>query len=312
MAAMMKSLLHSCWLRLARGKQPLVVALVLSVCLHLLAMVLITVDHHSAPKAKAKPAVMDVVLFKQPKKPKPKQKNDQAQVIANRTLKGTPPQHKDQRTRMARAPRPRLASRPHHPVPPTPPPARPQVQKAPSLSLKRHDRRAKLHQVKPRKRAPKHARPKAMPTRPIPLSRLLSPAMPFAQESRHRMRARQRPSLLREANIPINTREVKYAPYAHALVNALEEQWRPSQANYADHPDQDRQVLMRVSIDRDGSLSGVEILRPSPIAGLNTSAVQAIHDAAPFRPLPSSWGLDRASFYLTFEVVDNGFVFHGM
>jgi len=50
-------------------------------------------------------------------------------------------------------------------------------------------------------------------------------------------------------------------------------------------------------------------LRGSPIPELNESAVEAIYAAAPFKPLPRSWGLDRASFYLTFEVVDDKIVF---
>jgi len=53
-------------------------------------------------------------------------------------------------------------------------------------------------------------------------------------------------------------------------------------------------------------------LRPSPIRQLNESAVAAIHAAAPFRPLPRSWGLDRVSFYLTFEVLEDRFVFRPM
>jgi len=317
-ASMVNGVVHRCWSQLKQWNRPLLVALVLSICLHLLVIVMITVDHHDhQSKAKKRPEIMDVVLFKQPEKPKLKQKNAQAKVIANRTLKGAPPkQQHDKRTRIARAPLPSLMPKPAPPSVPKPvprpsvTPPQPQPKFKPRPTKQHPSKKIKPHRVvQPnRKRVVRH---KPTP-RPIPLSRLLSPASPFAQPSPRRSRAQQQPSLRREANIPINTREVKYAPYAHALVNALEEQWRPGQADYADHPDRDRQVLMRLSIDRDGSLAGVEILRPSPIAGLNSSAVQAIHDAAPFRPLPSSWGLDRASFYLTFEVVDGGFVFHGM
>jgi len=92
----------------------------------------------------------------------------------------------------------------------------------------------------------------------------------------------------------------------------LEEQWRPGQANYRDHAEDERRALMRLTIEKDGSLGAIEMIRPSPIQPLNDSAIKAIHDAAPFRPLPSVWGLDRVSFYLTFEVVEDRFVFRPM
>lgn len=132
----------------------------------------------------------------------------------------------------------------------------------------------------------------------------------MAELSRDYARERRLKKMLsREADIPINTREAKYAPYAHQLVRALEEQWRPGQANYANHDEDERRALLRLTIEKDGSLGGIEIIRPSPILPLNDSAIAAIHAAAPFRPIPSIWGLDRVSFYLTFEVLDGRFVF---
>jgi TonB family protein len=123
---------------------------------------------------------------------------------------------------------------------------------------------------------------------------------------------RMKQKLNREADVPINTREAKYAPYAQSLVRVLEEQWRPGQANYQEFPEEARRSLMRLTIESNGDLGGVEILRPSPIPQINESALRAIQSAAPFRPLPSSWGLDRVSFYLTFEVVEDKFVFRPM
>ncbi|MDX8409672.1 MAG: energy transducer TonB [Mariprofundales bacterium] len=315
---MIKLLAKRGWHWLTLQDRPLLIAVAFSLVIHLLVIVFVTVDHQkSKPHAKPKPEVMDVVLFKQPKKHK-QQKNDQAKVIANQVLKGAVKDRHDRRTRMARAPAitpaPRVA--PKQPPKQVPPPPKKRPSSKPPLPQPvKHAANPlptkRLAEKKPQKRKRKQV-VKTMPSKPIPLSRLLAPSLPFAQQSPRMERARQRPSMRREANIPINTREVKYAPYAHALVNALEEQWRPGQANYDQHPDQDRRVLMKLSIDRDGSLAGVEVLRRSPIAALNASAVQAIHDASPFRPLPSAWGLDRASFYLTFEVVDDRFIFHGM
>jgi len=132
----------------------------------------------------------------------------------------------------------------------------------------------------------------------------------LAQRSRVFDRERQRKNMMsREAEVPINTRDVRFAPYAHGLVRVLEEQWRPGMANYTTYPQQDRQVLMKMTIEGDGSLGRLVIVRPSPIPGLNESAIRAVHDASPFKPLPSAWGLDRITFNLVFEVVENRFVF---
>jgi len=286
-----------------------------SLLLHLLLLSIIDIKQDNNPhKVKKSPQVMDVVLFKQPEK-KTKKKNDAAKTIANQSIIGaSKPQH-DHINRLARAP---IVT--PHPAPQRPPVPAPRMPPLPVPRPKESKATKKqtpptIHRKAPSKHKTAPRKPKAekKPTlRPIPLAKLMASSLPFAQPSRHRDRSRARPALRREANIPINTREVKYAPYAHALVNALEEQWRPGQANYDQHSEQDRRVLLKLSIDHDGSLVAVEILRPSPIDALNTSAVQAIHDAAPFRPLPSAWGLDRASFFLTFEVVDDRFVFHGM
>jgi len=288
-------------------------AVLVSIFLHIILFVLIGInkDHPPQHKIKKTPKMMDVVLFKQPKK-KSVKKNRHATTIANQSIIGANKPLHDQVDRMARVPVVMPQPTPPRPAPrvppqPVPQPKRPQPAKKtapPTIHRKAPSKRNSVsHQVK-REKKPK--------LRPIPLTQLMASSLPFAQQSPHRDRTRAKPSLRREANIPINTREEKYAPYAHALVNALEEQWRPGQANYDQHPEQDRQVLLKLSIDRDGSLVAIEILRPSPIDALNASAIQAIHDASPFRPLPSAWGLDRASFFLTFEVVDDRFVFRGM
>jgi len=163
-------------------------------------------------------------------------------------------------------------------------------------------------QKKPRKlQKKKHKR--KLPN--VPLASLMPSSMALAQLSREADRERRLKSLLsREDDVPINTREAKYAPYASQLVAALEEQWRPGQAKYNQFPEEERRSLMRITIENNGDLSRVEILRPSPIYQLNETAVAAIHAAAPFRPLPSAWGLDRVNFYLTFEVIEDHFVFH--
>lgn len=110
--------------------------------------------------------------------------------------------------------------------------------------------------------------------------------------------------LARESDIPMKSG--KYAPYVKGLYQKLEKTFHPGKADYRKFNQAERRVLVRLTIKRSGELDNIEILRPSPIAKLNESAISSIRDAAPFDPFPTSWGLDRANFHLTFEVHKNG------
>jgi len=288
---------------------------VASVSCHVLLAMLITWQHIDRPLPKHElPKSMDVVLLN-PEKTKPTKPPKKADAISNRTAQGASRRAQDQLTRAARSPMVGQRRKPPKPVAPqaprTPPPApKPKPQQR-TRTLARRGPMLENTKPPPPKRKPK-PKPK-LRQRPIPMANLMPSSMAMAELSRDFERERRLKKMLsREADIPINTREAKFAPYAHLLVRALEEQWRPGQANYRQHPAEERRSLMRLTIERDGSLGGVEILRPSPIRQLNESAVAAIHAAAPFRPLPRSWGLDRVSFYLTFEVLEDRFVFRTM
>ncbi len=256
---------------------------------------------------KQPPRVMDVVLLRTPGKETPPPEN--ARAIAQRNARGGS-RAQDRITRAARAPvvGRAAAPRPRPPAAPPAPPRKPQVPQA-VRPLARRSREG----VRTRRRAsPEPAPPTPAPERPA-LHDLLPSTMALAELSRDFERERRMKQMLeREADVPINTRKAKFAPYAHALVRVLEEQWRPGGADYARYSDAERRALIRLTINRDGTVAAVELLRPSPIARINESAVQAIYAAAPFRPLPASWGLDRVSFYLTFEVVEDRFVFRTM
>ncbi len=289
---------------------------VASIVCHVLLAVLITSQHINKPLPKHKtPQSMDVVLLS-PEKSKATKKPKKADAISNRNAEGANSKAKDRFTRMAKSPFPGQQKRPLKPAAPqqprTPPPQPTPKPEQKTRTLAK--RGPMLEPPKPIKKKPPKKAPKTPPKPPrIPLSNLMPSSMAMAELSRDFARERRLKKMLsREADIPINTREAKYAPYAHQLVRALEEQWRPGQANYRSHSEDERRSLLRLTIEKDGSLGAIEIIRPSPIGPLNDSAVAAIHAASPFRPLPSVWGLDRVSFYLTFEVLDGRFVFRQM
>jgi len=287
---------------------------VASITCHVLLAMLIAWQHIDRPLPKHKlPKSMDVVLLN-PEKTKPTKPPKKADAISNRTAQGSSARAQDQLTRAARSPMIGQRRQPPKPVAPqaprTPPPApKPKPQQR-TRTLARRGPMLENSKPPPPKRKPKS---KPRPRRPISMANLMPSSMALAELSRDFERERRLKKMLsREADIPINTREEKYAPYMLLLKRTLEEQWRPGQANYRKHPANERQAVLRLTIERDGSLGGVEIKRRSPIPQLNESAVAAIHAAAPFRPLPRSWGKDRVSIYLTFEVLEDRFVFHTM
>jgi len=298
-------------------------ALLASIAAHILLAVFIVSTTHDKPLPKKEtPQIMDVVLLDDTKKPS-KKANKDARTIANKNAIGSSRNAKDHLTRRAKAP---MAAKPHLAKKPAPQPKKPVIKPQPKAASKKikkapptliAKRSAKpVYKKTPVKQKPKRKPVKKKVIKPrklVPLANLMPSAMALSQLSQDFERERRmKQNLSREADIPINTKQVKYAPYAHGLIRALEEQWRPGQADYEEYAAGARRSLIKLTIEHDGSLGGIEILRPSPIPEINESAIRAIQAAAPFKVLPSSWGLDRVSFYLTFEVVENGFVFRSM
>ncbi len=292
------------------------VSLVASLACHVLLAMLVAWLYVNRPLPKhTLPKSMDVVLLN-PEKIKPVKPAKKVEAISNRTARGSSAHAHDKLARAARSPQPGRRRQPKRPAAPqmlrTQPPASPPARQRHARMLAQRGTMLETHKPPPRRRREPKPKPR-LRRRPISLADLMPSSMALAELSQDFERERRlKEKLAHEADIPINTREVKYAPYAHLLVRALEEQWRPGQANYREYPPEERRAMLRLTIERDGSLGGIKILRPSPIRQLNVSAVTAIRAAAPFRPLPRSWGLDRVNFYLTFEVLDNRFVFRQM
>ncbi|MDX8402364.1 MAG: TonB family protein [Mariprofundaceae bacterium] len=289
-------------------RRRLAVAFTASLAAHAALAALIAFVSMDKPLVKKRPPrIMDVVLLDPEKRLREAPKD--ARAIANRNAIGGSRKAQDSVTRAARAPvvgQSPARRRPAPPAAPKAPPPAPAPQPSPRTLTKRGPQ--------PNKRKPNtKPHPKTRPAPQVPLSNLMPSTMALAQLSRDFERERRMKQMLsREADVPINTREARFAPYARTLVRTLEEQWRPGQAHYERYTAEARRALLKLTIERNGDLGGVEILRPSPIPQINESAIRAIHAAAPFKPLPSSWGLDRVSFYLTFEIIEDRFVFRTM
>ncbi|MDX8380587.1 MAG: TonB family protein [Ghiorsea sp.] len=299
-------------------KKKYALALLASLTVHIALLLLIQFRDNQAPIVeKQAPHIMDVALLDESPN-KTKTSPTDAKVIANRNNAGNQKNAHDKANRAARAP----AAKQSQPnknkplplapeAPRTPPIPSPQQKSNSRIISRKNDNSASL--LPPDKQFNEDKKPQSKPAPYVPLANLLPSSSALTQLSRDFDRERRMQQLLsKEADIGINTRESKYAPYAQGLVSALEEQWRPKDLIVAELAPNERKVLMRVSIGNNGELVDLKILQPSPSSELNESAIAAVYKAAPFKPLPSSWGLERANFFFMFEVVDDGFVFRSI
>jgi len=291
-------------------------SLIASITIHILLVVFVGMQDEKKPLPKKEtPQVMDVVLLDDEKKTKPEEAPEDVRTMSNRSAVGGSSKAEDRVTRQARTPMPAPQQQKPRPTPPKQPktPPVPNQQQRNQMLAKRGTLPDSSKTNKREKQSKEKPKVQKKEQQQVPMANLMPSAMALSQLSRDFQREkRMKQKLSREADIPINTKQAKYAPYAQALVRALEEQWRPGQANYEEFAEEARRSLIKLTIESNGDLAGVEILRPSPIPQINNSAIEAIHAAAPFKVLPSSWGLDRVSFYLTFEVVEDRFVFRPM
>jgi len=299
-------------------KKKFAIALLASLVVHISLLLFIQFRDSQAPIIEKKaPHIMDVALLDESPNKTKTSPND-AKVIANRNNAGNISNVQDKANRTARAP----AAKQSQPNKNKPLPLTPQVPRSPPIPSpqqksnsriisRKNDNTASL--LPPEKEFSEDKKAVEKPAPFVPLANLLPSSSALTQLSREFDRERRMQQLLsKEADIGINTRESKYAPYAQGLVSALEEQWRPKDLVIAELAPNERKVLMRVSIGNNGELVDLKILQPSPSAELNESAIAAVYKAAPFKPLPSSWGLERANFFFMFEVVDDGFVFRSI
>ncbi len=91
--------------------------------------------------------------------------------------------------------------------------------------------------------------------------------------------------------ITFDTKEFKYESYMMKLKERIEGIWKypPEAAMRGIHGD----LLIRFTIEKNGRLSDVELLRTSGYRDLDEAAMQALKDGAPYWPLPDEWGRDE-------------------
>jgi len=103
----------------------------------------------------------------------------------------------------------------------------------------------------------------------------------------------------REATVSIGTQSIKYASYLEHIKNKIQNVWAYPQE--AVRTGQQGRLLILFSIDKNGNLVRLKLIRSSGYPLLDQAALQAVKDASPFPPLPKRFNLDVLNIYATFE-----------
>ncbi|MBF0174911.1 MAG: energy transducer TonB [Magnetococcales bacterium] len=105
----------------------------------------------------------------------------------------------------------------------------------------------------------------------------------------------------REQTLDLNTSKVQYAVYFSRLKERIEQGWiypeRAKNLNLSGN------LRLKFTIDRDGNLLALNILRSSGESILDESALNAVKGAAPFAPFPQDWQLEKIHVTTTFEYI---------
>ncbi len=105
--------------------------------------------------------------------------------------------------------------------------------------------------------------------------------------------------LKKGTEISLNTLNYKFHSYYLALKRKIELVWEyPYRAR---RTGAQGRLLMRFVINKDGTLLEAKILRSSGNAILDSEAIRAIHNAAPYPPLPDRMQTDHLVINATFE-----------
>lgn len=97
-------------------------------------------------------------------------------------------------------------------------------------------------------------------------------------------------ALRKDNTVTFDTKEFRYQPYMARLKDKIEKAWEypPDAAARGIYGDLDIQF----TINKNGGLDNVELLKTSGHRSLDEAALSALRNAAPFFPLPGEWGRD--------------------
>ncbi len=110
---------------------------------------------------------------------------------------------------------------------------------------------------------------------------------------------------IKSATVNLNTTTIKYASYLLHVKNKIENVWEYPYK--AEREGLSGILVIEFSINKNGSIYKVRILRSSGKNILDKAAVQAIHNAARYNPFPHYWTINRLNIIGTFIYRISGF-----
>jgi protein TonB len=103
----------------------------------------------------------------------------------------------------------------------------------------------------------------------------------------------------REETIDLGSSDEKYGSYKTKIKNKINQIWEyPLKAL---EKNEEGIVVVKISIDANGSLAGATLMSSSGYADLDDGAISVVRAAAPFEPLPEIYNLSRLNIVATFH-----------
>jgi TonB family protein len=96
--------------------------------------------------------------------------------------------------------------------------------------------------------------------------------------------------------IQFDTKGVEFGPWIRRFVAQVKRNWFVPNAAYAMRG----RVILQFNVHKDGTITDVNIVRPSEVDSFNRSAYNAIVASNPTQPLPPDYPADKAFFTVTF------------
>ena len=103
----------------------------------------------------------------------------------------------------------------------------------------------------------------------------------------------------REETVNLGSLDIKYVAYLAKIKNKILQIWKYPQKAY--EKNEEGNVIVRMSIDADGSLAGATLMSSAGYAELDDGALSVVQTSAPFEPLPENYNLSRLNIVASFQ-----------
>jgi len=101
-----------------------------------------------------------------------------------------------------------------------------------------------------------------------------------------------------EETIDLGSLDIKYVTYLATIKSKILQIWKYPAKAY--EKNEEGNVVVKMSINADGSLAGAILMSSSGYAELDDGALSAVQTAAPFESLPKAYNLARLHVTVTF------------